>query len=485
MRTGRNRFLTIRALALVMLFMTVISMAVNAEPERKTDTATAGPGNVMVRVPGYFEKKSLNKAVARVNEIRQEACKNGYINPSTGNKLTMADYVPIRWSGDLEWMAQTRAAEALVCESHTRPNGESCFSVSYNGISSSGEVLAWGANTVVGAINMWYEEKADWVRQNASAVTGHYTSMIDPENLFMGMACFGNRYGAYCASAGEFSGRDDLAEYWQNFYGDCIQQMEVSAASLGKPGIAYTSTSTAVGGTLQLQVLDMVSYGGFMNRSVPVLPSQTAAWSSSKASVATVSQDGVVTGVGNGDAVIKVAFPDGRSASIKITVTKPKVGTRLEKGDNSYRITKVGKTVEYTGSKAAGTVTIPATVKLGNTTYKVTSIANRAFAGNQALAGVTIGRNIEVIGNGAFMNCPNLEAVVIPVRVKRIGQQAFAGCSKLKKVTIKTKNLNAGNVGKKAFAKSPVQTVRVPKGKRAAYKTLLRKKGLNKKAKVK
>jgi len=482
----RTWIMKMGVLLLIMLFMAESSFTAKAAPLRKTDTVSAGPGNIMVSVPGYFEKKDLEKAIERVNEIRQEACRNEYVNPSSGSKLTMADYVPIKWSGDLEWIAQTRAAEALVCEEHTRPNGDNCFSVSYNGVGSHSEVLAWGSDTILGSINQWYEEKGAWVRQDSSAVTGHYTSMIDPENLFMGMACFGNRYGAYCASAGEFSGRSDLAEYRQNFYGDCIQQMEVTVSSLRNPEIIYTATSTAVGGTLQLQVMDTVSYDGFMNPVIPVLPSQTAVWSSSKAAVATVSQDGVVTGVGSGSAVIKAAFPDGRSASIKITVSKPKVGTRLEKGDDSYRITKVGKTVEYLGSRTQGlsVVVIPATVKLGNATYKVTSIAKKAFAGNQALVRVTIGKNIEVIGNGAFMNCPNLETVVIPGRVRKIGQQAFAACSNLKKVTIRSKNLTAGNVGKKAFAKSPIRTVRVPRGKKAAYKALLRKKGLNKRAKV-
>ncbi len=66
------------------------------------------------------------------------------MNPSTGNPLTMADYVPIRWSSDLEYIARIRAAEASVTMAHTRTNGASCFEIqSPNGIRSYGEILAW------------------------------------------------------------------------------------------------------------------------------------------------------------------------------------------------------------------------------------------------------------------------------------------------------------------------------------------------------
>ena len=34
-------------------------------------------------------------------------------------------------------------------------------------------------------IEQCYAEKQDWVKQNANAVTGHYTQMIDPENLYV------------------------------------------------------------------------------------------------------------------------------------------------------------------------------------------------------------------------------------------------------------------------------------------------------------
>lgn len=69
---------------------------------------------------------------------------------------------------------------------------------------------------------------------------------------------------------------------------------------------------------------------------------------------------------------------------------------------------------------------------------------------------------------------------------KKIGASAFYGCKKLKTITIKTKKLTSNHVGANAFkgVYSKAQ-VKVPSGKKAAYKKLLRAKGLGKNAVIK
>ena len=95
----------------------------------------------------------------RINEIRKEACKQGVQDPRDPNrKLTMSDYVPVKWSSDLEYIARVRAAEASVYMDHQRPNGTMCFSqASPNGVKSWGEVLAWNnSNDMITGIDQWY-----------------------------------------------------------------------------------------------------------------------------------------------------------------------------------------------------------------------------------------------------------------------------------------------------------------------------------------
>lgn len=152
----------------------------------------------------------------------------------------------------------------------------------------------------------------------------------------------------------------------------------------------------------------------------------------------------------------------------KLTPVKKGDKRQDKKGTANYIVTKVkGKKVEvaYTGMiKASKKVTIPSEVILSDgTKAKVTSIANKAFYGCKTLTHVTIGKN-----------------------VNKIGSKAFYGCSKLKKLTIKSTKLTKKKIGSKAFSKTPKKmSVQVPKKKFKAYKAMLIKKGVNKKAKFK
>ena len=109
----------------------------------------------------------VQNAINRVNAIRKEACNEGVPDPRNSSRnLTPSDYVPIQWSHDLEEVARLRAAEAALNVSHTRPNGKSCFTVTFPGIKATGnsEVLAWNWNkNMVSGINQFYGEKSAWV----------------------------------------------------------------------------------------------------------------------------------------------------------------------------------------------------------------------------------------------------------------------------------------------------------------------------------
>lgn len=104
---------------------------------------------------------------------------------------------------------------------------------------------------------------------------------------------------------------------------------------------------------------------------------------------------------------------------------------------------------------------IPNTVVIEDYTFKVTSIAANAFKGDSDIKKLTIGANVTTIGKNAFFKCTSL-----------------------KKITIKSSSITS--IGKKAFKKTSAKaTVKVPKAKKAAYKKLLKKAGIAKKAKIK
>ncbi len=204
------------------------------------------------------------------------------------------------------------------------------------------------------------------------------------------------------------------------------------------------------------------------------------------------------------------------------TESIPKIaGNGLNTGDSVidasskavYKVTKSSPTVkqvEFVLSSGSGkTVEIPDNVIIKGTTYQVTSVADSAFKNNKTIQTVKMGSNVKTIGESAFSGCSRLKKVTlskncatigskafykctklteitIPSKVSKIGSKAFYGCKKLKKITIKTTKLTSKKVGSQAFKGIVAKvSVKVPKKKLAAYKKLLKAKGVSSKAKIK
>ncbi len=168
-------------------------------------------------------------------------------------------------------------------------------------------------------------------------------------------------------------------------------------------------------------------------------------------------------------------------------------------------------TVRYeksTNSKATS-ITIPATVKIGKVTYKVTSIKAGAFKGNKKIKKVSIGKNVTSIGDEAFSGCTKLTTVSIGAGLKSIGAKAFYNCSSLKQLSFPAKTIKLGNqfagkckslktitINSSKMSNSTVSnnafsgvgknvTLKVPKAKKKAYTKLFRGRGLGKKVVIK
>lgn len=145
------------------------------------------------------------------------------------------------------------------------------------------------------------------------------------------------------------------------------------------------------------------------------------------------------------------------------TVTMKEAKFYVISGSVKLYIDGKNATVQGASSKSLNTIVIPDKVKVGKKSYSVTKIADKAFQKNKKIVKVTIGKNVSQIGKSAFENCTSL-----------------------KELTIKTTKLTDAKVGKNAFKKiSGNCTVKVPKGKAAAYKRILTGKGAGKKIKVK
>ena len=306
-------------LAAMLLLLGIPQAKAASLPVKPAPVEKASEGCVLLGVEGTYYSEA-EKALARINEIRREACKEGVKNPNTGKPLTMADYVPLKWSSDLEYIARIRAAEASICIAHERPNGQMCFSVrSPGGEQSWAEDLAWNfSKGMLQGIEQWYGEKTAWVK-NTGGVTGHYTSMIDPEYRYIGLGTFyvpGARFAN--ATAAELSFRTGLDETISKSTGKCIQTVEVrkdavTAAISGK-------TSLAAGTTETLTLKATAKLTNATTSGLRVLGG--ISWKSSNTDVVQVDAKGKITAKAPGTATVTAKSESGIKASKKITVTK-------------------------------------------------------------------------------------------------------------------------------------------------------------------
>ncbi len=103
--------------------------------------------------------------------------------------------------------------------------------------------------------------------------------------------------------------------------------------------------------------------------------------------------------------------------------------------------------VLFNGSYS-GVVVIPETVTYNGSTYRVTSIGDRAFYGCTGLTEVTIGNRVTTIGEYAFFKCAGLTEVTIGNSVTTIGNSAFSD-TRLTEVTIPN---SVTTIGEGAFS---------------------------------
>lgn len=310
-----------------LLFLTLslfqASSTALAASTRPADVKKAGNGNLLIGVSGTYEQVSKTTILKRINEIRKEACNKGYPHPSGQGKLSPSDYVPIQWSSSLEWIAQLRAAECTVYESHTRPNGSSCFSIHHGNEQSWAENLAWNYSGLMAGIEQWYSEKNDWVNQNQSAVTGHYTSLINPNYKYIGLGSFIRSTGGWYGVSGEFSSSNTGSGSQSKVKGKYVQTMEANKKNVQKPSINAPS-SIKVKKAKTLSVSCKVAYPGIMGgtntTNAKILKGVT--WSSSKPSVLSINSKGKITAKKTGKATITAKVKGMKTLKKTIKVTK-------------------------------------------------------------------------------------------------------------------------------------------------------------------
>lgn len=211
--------------------------------------------------------------------------------------------------------------------------------------------------------------------------------------------------------------------------------------------------------------------------------------------------------------------PDCKNEIAKSAIVIPKKGSAVlneeaPAGDNIYKVTNPA--TDGTGTVTltrvvtkTSSVSIPSTVEIKGSIYKVVRIGYKAFYKNTTIKTLSIGSNVKYIDSYAFYGCKNLTKVSGGKNLLSIGTKAFAYCSKLKSfsissavlnkispytfqkdkklktITIKqTTKLTKAGV-KKSLKGSKVKKIKVKKSKVKAYKKIFKKSNSGRSVKVK
>lgn len=348
-----RRLFTALVLGLVMSVL-ALGKSAFAATVLPTNVTAPSPGCTFIGVNVSFLAQQ-QAGLERINAIRQEACREGVLNPATGQALTTNDYVAIQWSAGLEQLARLRAAEISILFEHQRPNGERCFSV--NGWSTkdsegeciaaaSGSYVSGGNANIVDQINQWYGEKSDWVNQTRG-VTGHYTSMIDPRNHSVGLGYVYAEGGAWTLNlAGEFSHEDSENTSFLPAQPDVIQTVEIQSSVISGWQIAVLSRrepEMVTGKTYQLAMRPTLNISS-AKHGIGLSP---VTWTSSDPSVATVDPMGILHMVKSGKTIITATSADGSAfAELKV---KDKIVTRKKPVLSGQSLKKRKVTIRFKG----------------------------------------------------------------------------------------------------------------------------------------
>ncbi len=138
-----------------------------------------------VSVTGTYMQREAREVRGLINDFRKGKDESPwYWNETNTEKIQLSGLGELTYDYNLEKIAMQRAAEIAVKFSHTRPNGNKWYSLTYNGTQSYGENIAWGQSSDEEAFIDFREDNDDYGGQ------GHRRNMLNPDFTCVGLAHF-------------------------------------------------------------------------------------------------------------------------------------------------------------------------------------------------------------------------------------------------------------------------------------------------------
>lgn len=133
------------------------------------------------QITGTYKQTEARTMLAMINAFRTG--KDAWQwNEDDSEKVQVSGLLALNYDYNLEKIAMQRAMELVVAYSHTRPNGEECFTAYTKEYGKQGENIAIGSNlTAAKAFELWQETNEKYAGQ------GHRRSMLSKDFQSVGI----------------------------------------------------------------------------------------------------------------------------------------------------------------------------------------------------------------------------------------------------------------------------------------------------------
>lgn len=234
-----------------------------------------------------------------------------------------------------------------------------------------------------------------------------------------------------------------------------------TAAEVAVEKITLDKTSATMSVGEQLQLNAVIQPADATNKKVN--------WSSSKESIVTVNENGLITAVSGGCANVRAVTEDGQKAFCVVTVVANEgpCGENLTwslSGTDSNMVLTIsgsGEMTDYDSVLDAPWYGNSQNIKEIQLSPDVTYIGKHAFANCKALESITVPDGVESIGDWAFANCSALKDVYLSDGISTIGSYAFSDCRSLRTIDLPE---TLTDLGERAFSNAGLNSITLPKG---------------------
>ena len=274
--------------------------------------ASAAIQPVKIKVTyGQTEARSM---LASINAFRTSETEAWCWNETDSEKVA-CQTTELQYDYELERIAMQRAAEIALAFSHTRPNGSNCFTAYTSSYSAKGENIAAGQSSAAEVFTSWQETNMPYSGQ------GHRRNMLNATVKAVGIGHVVYQGCHYWVQ--EFG--DKVVDATPAAANDTTQIVDVDVApsyitdvktNLDDVTLTVGEKATAVDFSLALSIRD---YWGYQSECVI---ENTCAARIEDETIASLSDDLIITGLKAGTTKIWVTNPFGKEIYRTITVTK-------------------------------------------------------------------------------------------------------------------------------------------------------------------